>query len=338
VEDNNGTHSFSANDVALASSTMSDKQRLSDITALGTLSAASTAYAEASRAANTRRAYRADWNNFCAWCSAHLLSSLPASASAVCDYLSEHAETARPGTLERRLAAIRLAHETAGMSSPTDEATVRLVLSGIRRTKGMRVDQKAALELPELRLVLAHLDETLRDCRDRALLLLGFAAALRRSELAALDVEDLDFTPDGLVIVVRRSKTDQERIGRQIGIPFGRNASTCVPTAVANWLERANLRSGPLFQRLSGSKSRNGRLCERTMARIVQRRCGQAGLDPARYGAHSLRSGFATSAARAGIEERLIAEQTGHRSMQTLRTYIHRGTLFRENAAGRIGL
>jgi site-specific recombinase XerD len=317
---------------------MSDKQRLSDILTHGKLSAASTAYAEASRSANTRRAYRADWNNFCAWCSPRAISALPASASAVCDYLSECAETARPGTLERRLAAIRLAHEAAGESSPTDEVAVRLVLSGIRRTKGMRVDRKAALELPELRLVLAQLGETLRDYRDRALLLVGFAAALRRSELTALNVEDLDFTPDGLVIVLRRSKTDQEQIGRQIGIPFGRNADTCVPTAAANWLERANLRSGPLFPRLNGAKAADGRLCDRTVARIVQRGCERAGLDPRRYGAHSLRSGFATSAARAGVDERLIAEQTGHRSMQTLRTYIRRGSLFQENAASRIGL
>jgi integrase len=247
----------------------------------------------------------------------------------------------RPQTLERRLAAIRLAHETAGLPSPTSSANVRLVLAGIRRIKGLQSAPKTALDLVDLRHLLRALEgsKSLRACRDRALLLLGFAAALRRSELAALDVADLEFTDDGLVLTIRRSKTDQEQIGRQIGVPFGRHAETCPVTAVRDWLERAKIGEGPVFRGISRhDQLLVPRLSDQGIARAVKAACRRAGLNETEYGAHSLRSGFATTAARAGVEERLIAEQTGHRSMQTLRRYIHRGSLFRNNAASRIGL
>jgi integrase len=259
----------------------------------------------------------------------------------MCRYLSDRAESHRPQTLERRLSAIRLAHETTGLSSPTLSADVRLVLAGIRRVKGLQSAPKTALELGDLRRLLNALEavKPLRACRDRALLLLGFAAALRRSELAALDVADLEFTDEGLVLTVQRSKTDQEQVGRQIGVPYGRHPETCPVAAVRDWLERAEIAEGPVFRGISRhDQLLVPRLSDQGIARAVKAACRRAGLDESAYGAHSLRSGFATTAARAGVEERLIAEQTGHRSMQTLRRYIHRGSLFRNNAASRVGL
>jgi integrase len=169
---------------------------------------------------------------------------------------------------------------------------------------------------------------TVAGLRDKALLLLGFSAALRRSEIVNLDVEDLSFRSDGFLLRIRRGKTDQEGRGRTIGVAHGRNG-TCPVVAVRRWLMAAGIESGPLFRAVDRHDHiRQGRLCGRTVCRIVKRHVPQAGLDPARFGGHSLRSGFATSAAAAGVEEREIAEVTGHRSLVVLRGYIRSGKLF----------
>ncbi len=167
---------------------------------------------------------------------------------------------------------------------------------------------------------------------------MGFAAALRRSELVGLDVGDVAFTREGLVISLRRSKTDQEGQGRKIGIPAGMHPATCPVKALRAWLGAAGLEDGPVFRPLTrGGAVRTGRLSDKAVARIVKRTAQAAGLDPNEYAGHSLRAGLATSAAAAGVSERAIMQQTGHKSIAVARRYIREGSLFRENAAGAVG-
>ena len=182
-------------------------------------------------------------------------------------------------------------------------------------------------------------DTGLIGARDRALVLLGFASAFRRSELVDLDVEDCAFGKDGLTVTLRRSKTDQDSAGRKIGIPYGANPETCPVRVVQSWLEQAGITTGPLFRSISRhGHVQPGRLSGIDVARTVKKLAERAGLDPAKYAGHSLRAGHATSAAIAGASERSIMNQTGHRSVQMVRRYIRDGNLFRENSAGKLGL
>jgi integrase len=182
-------------------------------------------------------------------------------------------------------------------------------------------------------------DAGLIGARDRALVLLGFAGAFRRSELVGLDVADCTFGKDGLTVTLRRSKTDQEGQGRKIGIPYGSNPETCPVRNIQAWLEVAGINSGSLFRSITRhGRVRPGRLSGIDVARVVKKLAERAGLDPAKYAGHSLRAGHATSAAIAGASERSIMIQTGHRSVQMVRRYIRDGSLFRENSAGKLGL
>ena len=299
-------------------------------------------YIKESRAANTRRAYAADWRDFRAWCVLHGRPSLPASPETVALYLSDLAERCKTSTLQRRLAAISQAHQAAGQHAhevPTKHATVRAVMSGIRRTKGTAQRGKAAAVTAVVRAMVEGAPDRLLGQRDRALLLLGFSGAFRRSELVALDVEDLEFTGDGLVVTQRRGKTDQEGEGRKIGIPFGGNPDTCPVRAVREWLDAAAIMAGPVFRSVNRhGQVQSGRLSDKAVAIVVKRHAPAAGLDPARYAGHSLRAGLATAAAAAGVSERSIMNQTGHRSVPMVRKYIRDGQLFRDNAAASVGL
>ena len=175
--------------------------------------------------------------------------------------------------------------------------------------------------------------------RDRALILLGFAGAFRRSELVALDIEDCTFGKDGLTVTLRRRKTDQDGAGRKIGIPYGSNPETCPVRTIQSWTEQAGIACGPLFRSTNRHRRiQAGRLSPVDVARIVKKLAERAGLDPAKFAGHSLRAGHATSAAIAGASERSIMNQTGHRSVKMVRRYIRDGSLFRENSAGKLGL
>jgi integrase len=170
-------------------------------------------------------------------------------------------------------------------------------------------------------------------------ILLGFAGAFRRSELAGLSLEDCTFGKDGLTIMLRRSKTDQEGVGRKVGIPYGSNPETCPVRNLQTWIEQAGMTSGPVFRSINRhGQVRAGRLTGMDIARVVKKLARRAGLDPAKYAGHSLRAGHATSAAIAGASERSIMNQTGHWSVQMVRRYIRNGSLFRENSAGKLGL
>ncbi len=309
---------------------------------------AARAYAEASRSTATRRAYLAAWRAFTGWCSspdaplgAHPLPAHPALVAAWAAHLAQLGR--RPSSIAQAMAAISVAHQAAGHPSPTRTAEVRAVLSGIRRAHGAQgaaARGKAALETPALRAALASLPQgTLRGRRDRAMLLLGFAGGLRRSELAALDAEDLELVPEGLEVTLRRSKTDQEGRGRLVGIPYGLHEQTCPVRAVQAWQEAADIASGPLFLTVDrAGRLLQQRCSERAVARAVQRAVRASGGEPGRYGAHSLRSGFVTSAARAGAPTWAIQLQTGHRSLAQLHEYVRPATLFQENAARYAGL
>jgi len=191
----------------------------------------------------------------------------------------------------------------------------------------------------ELRRMLRALPATTRGVRDRALLLMGFAGAFRRSELVALDVADVRRTEEGLVVTIRRSKTDQEGQGRTIGIPYGSDPVTCPVRALGTWLAVSGVMDGALFRTVGNDdRVQEGRLSDRGVARAVQRGAQAAGLDPATYAGHSLRAGLATAAAKAGVSERAIMAQTGHKSLSILRKYIRDGSLWHENAAAKVGL
>jgi integrase len=191
----------------------------------------------------------------------------------------------------------------------------------------------------DLRRMIAQLPETLIGVRDRAILLVGFAGAFRRSELVALNHDDVEFTRDGLVISIRRSKTDQEGAGRKIGIPYGSNPATCPVRSLQDWIECGDIKEGPLFRPINRHGQIAGRrLSGEAVAEIVKRYATKAGMNANQFAGHSLRSGLATSSAAAGASERAIMNQTGHRSVMTVRRYIRDGNLFRENAAAVVGL
>jgi site-specific recombinase XerD len=296
-------------------------------------------YVAAAKAANTLRAYRSDWREFSAWAAWRQLDPLPATPETVTLYLADLAEAAKPSTIARRLAAIAQAHRAAGFTSPADDPSVKAVWAGIRRVHGTAPDGAAPLTVGLLRRVVEALPDGLAGLRDRVLLLVGFAGALRRSELVALDVEDVEHRPDGLVVRIRRSKTDPDGAGRLVGIPCGSNPATCPVRALRAWLEATGITSGPLLRPVNRHGTVGpGRLTAASANRAVQRAVRQAGLDPSPYSAHSLRAGLATSAAEAGVSERAIMAQTGHRSLAVARSYIRSGSLFRDNAAAQVGL
>jgi site-specific recombinase XerD len=264
-------------------------------------------YIRASKAESTVRGYHADWKHFCAWSEAHELCPLPASAEAVASYIAECAGCLKVGSIQRRLNAIAEAHKTVGMESPTHSAIVRNTMKGIRRTMGVAPVQKTATLTDDIRAMLDATDSGIIGIRDRAIILLGFASAFRRSELVRLDLDDCTFTKDGLTITLRRCKTDQEGAGRKIGIPYGSNFDTCPVRVLQAWTEEAGITSGPLFRSVSRhGRVKLGRLCGVDVARIVKKLAEPAGLDATKYAGHSLRAGHATSAAIAGASERSI--------------------------------
>jgi integrase len=264
---------------------------------------------------------------------------MPSSPETVAAYLAESAGRLKVGSLQRILNAIAEAHKATVTESPTHSALVVNVIKGIRRTLGTAPDQKTAVLTDDVRVMIAATDDGLIGARDRALLLLGFAGAFRRSELVSLTVEDCLFAREGLAVTLRRSKVDQEGLGRKIGIPYGSNPSTCPVRTMQTWLEVAGIAAGPLFRAVNRhGKLQPDALTPQSVARIVKKLAQRAGLDSAKYAGHSLRAGHATSAAIAGASERSIMNQTGHKSVGMVRRYIRDGNLFRENSAGKLGL
>lgn len=287
----------------------------------------------------TKKAYRSDWNDFSAWCESLHAESLPAEPATVCLYLTDRARTLKVSSLRRRMTTISQAHQLAGFPSPTTSPDVRQVMAGIIRTLGEAPERKTPALAETIHMMLDSLPDTLAGRRNRALLLLGYAGALRRSELVALTTSDLEFTPEGLKVRIRRSKTDPTGAGHTIGVLFGSELATCPIRSLQSWLRAAAIQQGPLFRPVSrGGRIGKKALTPQSVALIVKQAAAAAGLDPTPFAGHSLRAGFATQAARAGALERHIQRTTRHRSEKVLRTYIREGELFRENAGDRLGL
>jgi integrase len=298
-----------------------------------------TDYLDKAKAQNTRKAYRADWADFETWCRRYTRPSLPALPETIAYYLADKSRSLKVSTLERRLATISEAHKAAGFESPTRHVQVRLVWAGIKRENRVAQLHMKPTLTRHIRLMVQSLPDTLVGCRDRALLLLGFAGAMRRSELVGLDVSDLVFGDEGLVVQIRRSKTDQTGVGRKIGIPFGSNSESCPVRAVQLWLDESHIDDGPVFRAVTPSGLiRLTRLSDRVVANVVKRSLVLAGQSSRRYAGHSLRAGLITQAAMSGVSERAIQDQSGHKSLLVLRRYIREGSLFRENAAAKVGL
>jgi integrase len=265
----------------------------------------------------------------------HWGGRIPAPPALVAEFLAGHARSHAPSTLGRFLAAISKVHRIRSLPDPTSSELVRSTLRGIRRSGLHRRDDAIAKPLvrDDLIKVLDAMDSSLADCRDRALLMLGFAGALRRSELVGLDVRDLAAAPQGLVITLRRSKTDQFNEGRQLGIPYGRTEH-CPVKALEQWLGRSAVVTGPLFRSMKkGGDISERRLSGEAVALIIKRRLVAAGIDPTGFSAHSLRAGFATSAAMEGRPLWQIRTQTRHATDQGVASYIRTRGLFDHNAA-----
>jgi len=304
--------------------------------------AAAQAFARAATAAATLRAYKADWTHFAAWCEAHGFVAVPAAAETVGAYLVSLADSHAPSTIRRRLAAIGKLHRFNDLPWNPSHGAIQGPLQGVLRSRGRPPRQAMALSLPRLRRLLATCDQSARGRRDRALLLFGFAGALRRSELAALRVEDVSAMPGGLRLRLRRSKTDQVGQGAELGLPRGRSPETCPVRAFAAWQAVAKRQAGPLFRKISTGGSIGERaLHPGAVGRILAYRAQLAGLKVEafeRLSAHALRVGFITEAYGKGVRDDDIMRHTRHRDLRSMRGYVRRAGLLSDSPAGLLDL
>ena len=288
-------------------------------------------YAAASIAPATLRAYRSGLADFAAWCGSRETVAIPATAETVAAYLASLADRGLSvSTATQRAGAIRWAHEAADLANPCASKAVRLTLAGIRRKVGIAPKrQKAAATTDRLRAMLSHASgDDLKAKRDRALLLVGFAMAARRSELVELELADLEERDGGLLVTIRRSKTDQEGAGHEVAVLAGSERGTCPLAALRAWLDAAGIESGRVFRSVDRHGRVGGAISGRAVASIVKGYAAKAGLE-GDFSGHSLRSGFVTAAAERGVRAEAIAEHTRHASTDMVRTYTRRADLFR---------
>lgn len=297
-------------------------------------------YIADSVAENTKRGYGSDFRQYAAWCESCGFTALPADPPTVAAYFSAMADAGKkPSTIDRARAAIRMAHETAGAADPTGHKSVKLTLKGIRRAVGVAKAKKSPILATDVKAMLAALPAGPAGVRDRALILVGFAGAFRRSEVAGIAVEHIEHTAEGIKVFLPKSKTDQEGAGRLVGIKRGDNPATCPVRALEAWIEAAGIDAGPVFR----SVNRHGHIgagaiTPQSVALVVKRAAAAAGLDPAKYSGHSLRAGFVTQGALNGATEANIMRQTGHTSNATVKGYIRIANIFRDNVSGMLGL
>ncbi|MFC7478114.1 site-specific integrase [Dankookia sp. GCM10030260] len=299
-------------------------------------------YARQALAPATLAAYAADWADFSAWCGAKGMASLPAAPVTVAGYLAALATTHAGATLRRRLAAIGRAHRMAGHPWSGSHPALRDTLAGIARQHGTPQRRAAAIGTAEIRRLVATCSDGLTGTRDRALLLLGFAAALRRSELVAVEREHLTVTPEGLRLLIPRAKSDQQGRGAELGLPRGRKPETCPVRAMEAWLQASDCRYGPVFRKIDrwGTVETTA-LHPYALPRILARRLALAGIKPAgleRLSLHGLRAGFITEAYKAGARDEAIMEHSRHKDIRTMRGYVRRAKLVGESPAGLVGL
>jgi site-specific recombinase XerD len=297
-----------------------------------------------SKANNTVRAYKSDFNDFGIFCAQNGFKSLPSDPKIVSLYLT-HLSTkdAKMSTLKRRLVSIGVIHKLKGYYLDTKHPAIIENIMGIKRRKGSIQKAKKPILINSLKLIINAIDEKnnqeIKKFRDRSIILIGFSGGFRRNEIVSLDYDDLDFVPEGVKINIKRSKTDQFGEGFTKALPYFDSSQYCPVISLKNWLDISKITSGPIFRRfLKGSKLSENRLTDQTVAILIKEYLNLAGINSKNYSGHSLRSGFATSAAESGVEERNIMAMTGHKSTEMVRRYIKEANLFKNNALNKIKL
>jgi len=295
-----------------------------------------------SKANNTVRAYKSDFKDFGIFCSQNGFKSLPSGPKIVSLYLT-HLSTkdAKMSTLKRRLVSIGVIHKLKGHYLDTKHPSIIENIMGIKRRKGSHQKGKEPMLINNLKAIINVIDqqnkEDIKKFRDRSIILIGFSGGFRRNEIVSLNLDDLDFVPEGLKINIRRSKTDQFGEGFIKALPYFDSSHYCPVVSLKNWIEISKITSGPVFRRfVKGSKLSENRLTDQTVALLIKEYLNLAGIDSKNYSGHSLRSGFATSAAELGVEERNIMAMTGHKSTEMVRRYIKDANLFKNNALNKI--
>ena len=297
---------------------------------------------KSSKANNTIRAYKSDFSDFGLFCAKNGFKSLPSEPKIVSLYLT-HLSTkeVKMSTLKRRLVSIGVIHKLKGHYLDTKHPSIIENIMGIKRRKGSYQNGKKPILINNLKEIIKVIDRLdinpIVKLRDRTIILIGFSGGFRRNEIVSLNYEDIEFVSEGVKITLKRSKTDQFGQGFLKGIPYFDNPRYCPVISIQNWLEISNIISGPLFRRFTkGSKLSLMRLTDQTVALIIKKYLELAGLDSKNYSGHSLRSGFATSAAESGADERSIMTMTGHKSTEMVRRYIKEASLFKNNALNKI--
>ncbi|MDA8851538.1 site-specific integrase [Candidatus Pelagibacter sp.] len=297
-----------------------------------------------SKANNTVRAYKSDFNDFELFCIQNGFKSLPSEPKIVSLYLTNlSTKDAKMSTLKRRLVSIGVIHKLQGHYLDTKHPSIIENVLGIRRRKGSIQKSKKPILISSLKKIINVIDEQnkkeIKKYRDRSIILIGFSGGFRRNEIVSLDFEDLDFVPEGLKISLRRSKTDQFGEGFTKALPYFNNSQYCPVVSLKKWIEISKITSGSVFRRFSkGSRLSENRLTDQTVALLIKEYLKLTGIDSKNYSGHSLRSGFATSAAESGAEERSIMAMTGHKSTEMVRRYIKEANLFKNNALNKIKL
>ena len=295
-----------------------------------------------SKANNTIRAYKSDFKDFGLFCAQNGFKSLPSEPKVVSLYVTYlSTKDIKMSTLKRRLVSIGVIHKLKGHYLDTKHPIIIENIMGIKRRKGSIQKGKKPLLINYLKKIINVIDEfnneDLKKYRDRSIIIIGFSGGFRRNEIVSLDYDDLDFVSEGLKINLKRSKTDQFGEGSVKGLPYFDNTQYCPVLSLKKWIEIASISSGPLFRRFSkGSKLSEKRLTDQTVALLIKKYLKIAGIDSKNYSGHSLRSGFATSAAEAGVEERNIMSMTGHKSPEMVRRYIKEANIFKNNALNKI--
>ena len=299
---------------------------------------------QSSKADNTVRAYKSDFNHFGIFCAQNGFKSLPSEPKIVSLYLT-HLSTkdAKMSTLKRRLVSIGVIHKLKGYYLDTKHPAIIENIMGIKRRKGSIQKSKKPILISNLKNIINVIDkqkkEEIKKLRDRSIILIGFSGGFRRNEIVSLDYDDLDFVTEGLKINLRRSKTDQFGEGFTKALPYFDTSQYCPVVSLKNFLDLSKINSGPVFRRFNkGSKLSENRLTDQSVALLIKEYLKLAGIDSKNYSGHSLRSGFATSAAESGVEERSIMAMTGHKSTEMVRRYIKEANLFKNNALNKIKL
>ena len=296
---------------------------------------------KSSKANNTLRAYKSDFKDFGAFCTKHGLNSLPSEPKIVSLYLTHLSKNSKISTLRRRLVSISMVHKLKGHYLDTKHPLIIENLMGIKRVKGSIQKGKKPLLINHLKSIInvinkENIDE-IKKARDKSIVLIGFGGGFRRSELISIDYEDLEFVPEGLKIIIKRSKTDQFGEGMLKGLPYFDNLDYCPVTNLKKWLEISKIKTGPIFRRFAkGCSLTNNRLTDQTVVLLIKNYLNLAGIDNSNFSGHSLRSGFATVAAESGADERSIMAMTGHKTTQMVRRYIREANIFKNNALNKI--